>query len=67
MSNTEALAGQVQPYDSDHTALVHLLWVAKDKGLTLDNFDELASLIMQSHWLRAVRLHAIHAPRTCRP
>jgi hypothetical protein len=49
---------EIQPYDSDHTALVHVLWSA---GINGAEADELASKIMQSKWLRAVRLHA--APR----
>lgn len=53
-SNTD----EIQPYDSDHTALVHVLWEARHKGLTLDDFDDIASLIMKSKWMRAVRLHA---------
>lgn len=50
---------EIQPYDSDHTALVHVLWEAKHKGLTLDDFDELAALIRKSKWFKAVQLHAI--------
>jgi hypothetical protein len=49
---------EIRPWDSDHTALVHVLWEARRKGLTVNDFDELASLIMQSKWMRAVRLHA---------
>jgi Zn ribbon nucleic-acid-binding protein len=48
----------IQLWDSDHTALVHVLWEAQHKGLTVGDTDELARLIMQSEWMRAVRLHA---------
>lgn len=50
---------QIQPYDSDHTALVHVLWEAQRKGVIPkeSSADELASLIM-SKWMRAVRIHA---------
>lgn len=48
----------IQPYDSDHTALVHVLWEAQRKGLTISDPDALASLIFQSKWIKAVRLHA---------
>jgi len=38
----------------DHTSLVHVLWDARNSGLTLaDNADEIASLIVQSRWLAA--------------
>jgi len=46
------------PWDSDHTALVHVLWEASGKGLTLAKADELASHIMRSQWMRATRHHA---------
>lgn len=51
---------EIKPWDSDHTALVHVLWAAKRNGLTLDSADaaELASFIMRSKWLRAVKAHA---------
>lgn len=45
----------IQPYDSDHTALVHVLWSAGIKG---SEADELASKIMRSKWMKAVKLHA---------
>lgn len=47
----------IQPYDSDHTALVHVLWAIRREGLTLEDFDEVASRIMRSRWMRAVREH----------
>lgn len=46
------------PWDSDHTELVHVLWNASAKGLDVSQADALASYIMQSHWMRAVRHHA---------
>lgn len=48
----------IQPYDSDHTALVHVLWEAKRRGWTLDDADEVAAIIMRSKWLEAVKIHA---------
>jgi hypothetical protein len=48
----------IQPWDSDHTALVHVLWAACHKGLTIDDTDELASFIKRSKWMRAVHCHA---------
>jgi hypothetical protein len=50
--------GTMQPWDSDHTALVHVLWTAESKGLTIRDADELASHIMQSKWMHAVKFHA---------
>jgi hypothetical protein len=49
---------QIKPYDSDHTALVHVLWAAERDGVTIRQADELASRIIRSKWMRAVRLHA---------
>jgi len=43
-------------YDSDHTALVHVLWGADING---EEAEELAAWIMKSKWLRAVKLHAV--------
>jgi hypothetical protein len=51
--------GDIQPYDSDHTALVHVLW---DAGLKGAEADALASKIMRSKWMRAVRIHAQERP-----
>lgn len=39
----------------DHTALVHVLWEAKHQGLSLDDADELATLIRRSDYQRAVQ------------
>jgi hypothetical protein len=52
----------IQSYDSDHTALVHVLWEARRRGWTLDDYDEVAALIMRSRWMEAVRLHAAEPP-----
>jgi hypothetical protein len=49
---------EIQPYDSDHTALVHVLWAAKHEGITISDADELAAHIMRSKWTKAVRQHA---------
>lgn len=49
------------PWDSDHTALVHVLWAAAREGVTIKDADELASRIMASDWMRAVRVHAVDA------
>lgn len=55
---------KVQPWDSDHTALVHVLWAAQRDGLTVERADELAAHIMCSKWFRAVRQHAVEAEAT---
>jgi hypothetical protein len=54
---------EIQPWDSDHTALVHALWAAQREGLTVREADALASRIMQSKWMRAVRQHAAEPRR----
>jgi hypothetical protein len=48
---------EFHPWDSDHTALVHVLWAAEREGITVRDADRLASFIMQSKWMQAVRLH----------
>lgn len=50
-----------KPWDSDHTALVHVLWSAERGGITISDADALASYIMSSRWMQAVRLHAREA------
>lgn len=52
---------EIQPWDSDHTALVHVLWAARREGLIPRevDYDALASKIMRSKWTRAVRQHAV--------
>jgi hypothetical protein len=52
---------EIQPWDSDHTALVHVLWEAERCGIS--DADELASHIMRSAWMKAVRLHAAEEVR----
>lgn len=49
---------EIHSYDSDHTALVHVLWAAERDGVTIKDADELASRIMESKWMRAVKQHA---------
>lgn len=43
-------------FESDHTALVHVLWAAQFEGIMPREVDAdvLASHIMQSKWMRAV-------------
>jgi hypothetical protein len=50
-------AAEIEPWDSDHTALVHVLWAAKRQGVTISDADDLAQHIMCSKWMKAVRLH----------
>lgn len=51
---------EIKPWDSDHTALVHVLWGVDHDGLTLkEDTDEIASRIMRSKWMQAVRVHAV--------
>lgn len=41
-------------WEHDHTGLVHVLWAAKHRGLSLSSdTDEIASMIMHSRWLAA--------------
>jgi hypothetical protein len=48
--------GPFETWESDHTALVHVLWACSHDGLTLtDDFDDVASRIFRSRWLAAVR------------
>ena len=54
----------IQPYDSDHTALVHVLWDARRDGVTIEDADELASRIMRSRWMQAVQVHAVEKDQT---
>lgn len=49
---------EIKPWDSDHTALVHVLWAAQRGGITISDPDVLASHIMGSEWMRAVKDHA---------
>jgi hypothetical protein len=52
---------EIHPWDSDHTALVHVLWAARREGILPRevDYDLLAQHIMtHGKWMRAVRLHA---------
>lgn len=51
---------RIHPWSSDHTALVHELWRARREGIISRDADcdRLASLILRSSWLRAVKAHA---------
>lgn len=51
----EVQESDFQPWESDHTALVHVLWAYGIKG---GEADEFAAKIMQSRWMRAVKAHA---------
>jgi hypothetical protein len=55
---------EIKSWDSDHTALVHVLWSANYLGLLDPNtdYDRLARHIMQSDWLEAVKQHAAAPP-----
>jgi len=44
-----------EPWEADHTALVQVLWAEGIKGRQA---DELASKIMRSEWMQAVRSRA---------
>lgn len=52
---TKGVEGPFEPWESDLTALVHVLWAVKRAGLTLDDADEIASRIPQSRWAAAYR------------
>lgn len=54
---------EIRYYDSDHTALVHVLWSAQHDGLIPKDTkcDDLAQKIMTSRWFMAVKLHAAEA------
>lgn len=56
--------GPFEYWESDGTALVHVLWSAKHQGLTLiDDADEIYPLILRSRWFAAAKAAAA-APRT---
>lgn len=47
-------SGPFEPWESDHTALVHVLWAARRRGLSLeDDADQIASMILRSRWAAA--------------
>lgn len=60
MPDQTRASDRIEPWDSDHTALVHVLW---REGIHGSEADALASKIMRSKWLRAVRLHAVERAR----
>lgn len=46
--------GPFEPWESDHTALYHVLRSARFQGLTLESdADEIAHLILGSRWMAA--------------
>lgn len=50
--------GPFEPWEGDHTALVHVLWAAKHAGLTLENdFDAIATMILRSRFMAARAAH----------
>jgi len=60
--------GPFEPWESDHTALVHVLWGARHQDLNLkDNADEIAEMILGSRWLAARQHRASEAPAETRP
>jgi len=51
--------GPLEHWESDHTSLVHVLWDARRRGLSLENdADEIAGMILKSRWLAAQRWFA---------
>lgn len=53
---TKGTSGPFDYWESDHTALVHVLWNARHLGLSLeDNDSEIAALILHSRWAAAYR------------
>lgn len=56
---TKGTDGPFESWESDHTALVHVLWAAKWSGLSLDDADEIASRILQSRWAAAYRAQTL--------
>lgn len=51
--------GGFNPWDADHTSLVHILWACQHDGLTLaDDADKVAARIRSSNWMKAVRADA---------
>ena len=62
--------GTSPPFDwweSDHTALVHVLWSARNQGLNLkDNADKIAEMILRSRWMAARQYKAATEARRTR-
>lgn len=53
-TNEYGTTGPFKDFESDHTALVHVLWAAQRRGLNLDDdADAIANMIMRSRWLAA--------------
>lgn len=50
---TKGLAGPFEPWESDHTGLVHVLWSADHENLTIKDADQVASMILASRWMAA--------------
>lgn len=57
---------EFKPWESDHTALVHVLWSLQSDGLLPRDVDcdRVASKIRQSVWMKAEREHAASPART---
>jgi uncharacterized phage-associated protein len=50
----DGVEGPFEYWEHDHTGLVHVLWAARNAGLTLkDNADEVATRIRSSRWFAA--------------
>lgn len=58
---TKGVDGPFEPWESDHTALVHVLWAVRRAGLSLDDADAIAERIMRSRWAAAYRAQAASA------
>lgn len=56
--------GPFDYWESDHTALVHVLWAAKRAGLSIDDADAVAEMIMRSRWAAAFRANTPVLPAT---
>jgi hypothetical protein len=51
--------GAPKPHEADHTELVHVLWAAKHRGMSLADADALATFIRSSEYHDAVRRQAV--------
>jgi hypothetical protein len=55
-TETKGVDGPFERWESDHTALVHVLWSLKSHGLiTAEDPDTVATQIMSSRWFAAAR------------
>ncbi|ABD58297.1 hypothetical protein PBI_PMC_82 [Mycobacterium phage PMC] len=52
---TKGVTGPFEDWESDHTALVHVLWSVKHAGMSLDDADAVAERILRSRWAAAFR------------